>query len=128
MIFCIFIMVLGVVGFSFVTGSVTSIISNLDHSNAIQTDKLNILKKLYKDYQLPLDLYLEVKKNIELCQTADQLQIQTFIEEQPHKLRIMLSMYIHEARYKKLKYLNNKTKSFISWFCPLLKPDMFSIN
>ena len=67
MIFCIFIMVLGVVGFSFVTGSVTSIISNLDHSNAIQTDKLNILKKLYKEYQLPLDLYLEVKKNIELC-------------------------------------------------------------
>ena len=34
-IFCILIMITGVVGFSFVTGSVTSIISNLDQSNAI---------------------------------------------------------------------------------------------
>ena len=40
----------------------------------------------------------------------------------------MLSMYIHESRYKKIKFLNEKTKSFISWICPLLKPLIFVEN
>ena len=31
-------------------------------------------------------------------------------------------MYIHESRYKKIQFLNGKTRSFISWICPLLKP------
>jgi hypothetical protein len=49
-------------------------------------------------------------------------QIQQFIEDQPHKLKIILSMYIHESRYKTISFLEGKTKSFISWICPLLKP------
>ena len=54
--------------------------------------------------------------------------VQKFIEEQPHKLKIMLSMYIFESKYKKIKFLNGKTKSFISWICPLLKPLTFVDN
>ena len=34
-------------------------------------------------------------------------------------------MYIHESRYKKIQFLNGKTRSFISWICPLLKPYSF---
>ena len=34
-------------------------------------------------------------------------------------------MYIHESRYKKILFLNGKTRSFISWICPLLKPLSF---
>ena len=37
-------------------------------------------------------------------------------------------MYIHESRYKKIQFLNGKTKSFISWICPLLKPTTFEQN
>ena len=37
-------------------------------------------------------------------------------------------MYIHEGRYKKIQFLKGKTKSFISWICPLLKPQGFEQN
>ena len=37
-------------------------------------------------------------------------------------------MYIHESRYKKIGFLEGKTKSFISWICPLLKPLTFEQN
>lgn len=37
-------------------------------------------------------------------------------------------MYIHESRYKKIQFLNGKTKSFISWICPILKPLTFEQN
>lgn len=37
-------------------------------------------------------------------------------------------MYIHESRYKRINFLKCKTKSFISWICPLLKPLTFEEN
>ena len=37
-------------------------------------------------------------------------------------------MYIHESRYKKIRFLKGKTKSFISWICPLMKPNVFEQN
>ena len=37
-------------------------------------------------------------------------------------------MYLHESRYRKIKFLKDKTKSFITWICPLLKPFPYSAN
>lgn len=51
-----------------------------------------------------------------------------FMEDLPPKLKIQLSMYIHEARYNKIKFLHNKTHSFISWLCPMLKPHMYKLS
>ena len=64
-LFCSLIMIFGVVGFSFATGSLTSILSNLDSTNAKTKVQLDILDKINKEHQLPLDLYVSLKKNIE---------------------------------------------------------------
>ena len=37
-------------------------------------------------------------------------------------------MYIHEARYKRIKLFKDKSNSFISWLCPLLKPSPYQQN
>lgn len=63
-IFCIFTMVIGVVAFSFASGTLSSILQNYDEQNAKQEDKMNILRKLQKDYSLPLDLYTRIKQSI----------------------------------------------------------------
>ena len=47
-------------------------------------------------------------------------QIVEFLEQLPHGLKMEVSAFIHESRYNKLKFLNSKSNSFISWFCPLL--------
>jgi hypothetical protein len=73
--FCSLIMIFGVVGFSFVTGSLTSILSNLDTSKAQTKLQLEILNKIYKEYQLPLDLYVSLKKNIEFKHITDNDQV-----------------------------------------------------
>lgn len=56
-VFCIFIQVIGVIGFSVASGALASIITSYDTKNAVLTSKLQKLKKLYKDYSLPLELY-----------------------------------------------------------------------
>ena len=51
--------------------------------------------------------------------------ISEFVEQLPQKLRIEVNMFIHENRYKNVEFFRDKTKSFISWTCPLLKPQLF---
>jgi len=61
MIYCIAIMIIGVVAFSFATGSLASILQNYDVQNAKFAEKVLILNRIYKNYYLPLDLYQRLK-------------------------------------------------------------------
>ena len=48
--FCSIVMIVGVFAFSFANGSLASIMSNYDQSNACYLEKLEILNKIYKEY------------------------------------------------------------------------------
>lgn len=54
--------------------------------------------------------------------------INLFVDDLPHKLKIEVSLYIYEERYKKIKFFQGKSPSFISWLCPLLQPRLYSEN
>ena len=128
-IFCSLIMFIGVIAFSIANGSLASIIQNYDQTNAGYQEKLNTLNKAQKDYHLPLDLYIKLKKNMGYDLKKDKQDMNKFIEELPYKLRIEVSLYIYESRYSKIKFFKDKgSASFISWMCPLLKPQYFGSN
>ena len=57
-VFCSIIMIIGVVAFSFANGAIASILSNYDVQNAVVQEKVVLLNKIYKEYFLPLDLYI----------------------------------------------------------------------
>ena len=50
-------MLIGVISFSFASGSLASIMQNFDSQNAKFQEKIVVLNRIYKDYFLPLDLY-----------------------------------------------------------------------
>ena len=54
------IMVIGVIAFSFSTGSLSSIIQNVDSRQAIYRQKLNVLKELRITYGIDDNLYMEL--------------------------------------------------------------------
>ena len=58
-------MVVGVCAFTFANGSLASILSHYDAQNAALQDKIVILNKIYKDYNVPVTLYAECKKHLE---------------------------------------------------------------
>lgn len=80
------------------------------------------MNKIYKEYHLPLQLYIRLKKSIQFENQKDMNELTNFIEELPHKLKIETSLYIYEDRYNKVKFLKGRSPSFITWLCPLLKP------
>ena len=49
-----------------------------------------------------------------------------FVQDLPHSLKVEVSLYIYEERYKKLKFFKDRSPTFISWLCPLLKPQYFA--
>ena len=57
-------MIIGVIAFSFASGSLASILQNKDSQEAMFKDKVNTLNTIYKDYCLPLDLYSRLKQSL----------------------------------------------------------------
>ena len=52
-------------------------------------------------------------------------EINDFINELPHKLKVECSLYIFENRYSKIKFFINQNSSFIAWMCPMLHPHQY---
>jgi hypothetical protein len=63
-LFCSFMMVIGVLAFSFANGSFASIIQNYDLQNNEYRENKETLERIYQEFMLPLDLYNRIKKSI----------------------------------------------------------------
>ena len=122
MMFCSVVMIIGVIAFSFANGALASIMSNYDNHNANYQEKLNILNKAKKDYDLPAELFVQLKKSLQFDAKKDLDDLNKFVECLPHQLKIKMSLFIYEQRYSKLTFFKDRSMSFISWMCPLLKP------
>ena len=48
--------------------------------------------------------------------------------ELSHKLKLEVSLFIHENTYKRIEFFKGKTAAFIAWICPLLKSQLFPDN
>lgn len=79
------------------------------------------LNKIYKEFKLPLKLYIRLKKTIGFESKSDMHELHDFLEDLPYKIRTEVSLYVFEERYKKIKYLWNRNINFILWICPLMK-------
>ena len=129
MIFCSVVMIIGVITFSFANGTLVSIISNYDRVDPNYAEKLNILNKAHNDYHLPLNLIERLKKAVQYDLKKDANDLNNFIQCLPHKMKIEVSLYVYERIYKDIKFFHNRNQtSFISWMCPLLKPQYFESN
>ena len=86
MVFCSFIMLVGVISFSFANGSLASILTSYDTENAVLIEQMTTLERINKIYTLPTDLYIQCKRNIEfISQNANDTQvIVNFLEDLPH--------------------------------------------
>jgi hypothetical protein len=123
--FCIFIMLLGVIGFSFVTGSLSSIMSNLDSVDAKLKEKINVLEKIKRDYSIGPGLYEELRQALKFEVERDISSVMEFIDFLPHRLKVELSVKIHHNIILKIPFFQDRSKEFIAFVGPLLKPMKF---
>lgn len=87
-----------------------------------------MLNRIYKEYFLPLDLYQRLKQSLKYNQMKDIDDLNNFVEDLPHQLKIDVSLFLHEQTYMKIDFLKSRTSYFKAWICPLLKPALVTEN
>jgi len=88
-------MLIGVLSFSFATGSLSSIISNYDSSIAKLKEKISVLNSIQTEYMIDLELYNKCVKTVHYDHSKKQKDHIIFLEELPHKIKLELAMKIH---------------------------------
>ena len=84
-ILSIFIMIVGVIAFSFATGSLTSIISNVDTQQAQIRQKIRVLKKLKRDFEVSDKLAEQMMAHIVYTAENYDAQREDFINDLPER-------------------------------------------
>ena len=85
-VFCSIMMVLGVISFSLTTGSLTSIIYSSDNKKMIYVEKMEKLNLIQRRYNLPPDIYNQMKQSIGYQIEKSNNDIDDFLDQLPHKL------------------------------------------
>jgi potassium voltage-gated channel Eag-related subfamily H protein 6/hyperpolarization activated cyclic nucleotide-gated potassium channel 2 len=92
---CIVMMMLGVVSFSVTTGALSSIIQSYDSKEALLKEKISTLNQMASEFQLDIDLFNRLTKNIRYDHGKKSKDYQEFMDELPSKLRMELTIAIH---------------------------------
>jgi hypothetical protein len=124
-IICVLLMITGVIAFSFSTGSLSSILSNYDQSQAILKEKISTLNEINNKHKLSQELYDEIMKIVKYDNSKIVDDYQHFSKELPQYLQTKLAMEIHKHIYTEIHFFKGKSEDFISWVIPMLKKMMY---
>jgi hypothetical protein len=69
---------------------------------------------------------VRIVKAINYEKKKDLHELNCFVEDLPHALKVEVSLYIYEDRYNKIQFFLGKTPAFVSWLCPLMKPAFYA--
>lgn len=69
-----------------------------------------------------------MKQAVKYDYNKDKKDINSFVSELPHKMKLEVSLFIHELTYKKIDCFKGRSSAFIAYICPLLKPGPYPEN
>lgn len=122
MIFGVIVMISGVVAFSYATGALSSLLSNMDHNTAIMKQRIEVLDSIRDTYSIGPALYEELRQSVVYESSRDVSNQVEFVEKLPNRLKIELSVKIHREIVKNIPFFTNRERDFIAFIGPMLKP------
>ena len=126
-IFCIFLMIFGVISFTFISGALSSILSNVDNSSATLQEKVLFLNKLQVQYNIKGALYNEVRKALNYDNQTTMVGLDTFISSLPPHLKQAITLAMHNRTFKQhplFKRMGNKR--LLAFIASRLRPNFNS--
>jgi hypothetical protein len=114
-IFCIFLMILGVLAFSFTTSSLSTLITNMDSRSAKLKSRLAQLNALNHKYNLSLRLYHKIEKVLKFDHSKSETFEISFLNEVPQRLKVELSFCMYKKYIENLPFFQEKNGHFIAF-------------
>lgn len=119
------LMFIGVSSFSLITGALSSILSNYDHTQAELQQKLLYLNRLRQQYRISDVLYFEIKKAITYDHQTTFAGLDKFVDQLPVHLRLEVSEEMYRDNFTKFDLFSKiGGKHFIAWVGSRLKPHL----
>ena len=82
--YCSAIMVFGVIAFSFANNALGIILEQVDKESQILQEKITVLDKIQRQFNIPKDLYIKCRRNLEYTQQTEYEELSQFLKELPH--------------------------------------------
>ena len=121
--YCVVLMLTGVSIFTFISGALSSILSNYDNSQAALQERLLYLTRLRSQYGISDELYFEIKKALTYDHQTNFTGLDAFIGMLPVHLKLEVSEEIHRKNFQKFTLFSKLgNKHFIAWIGARLKP------
>ena len=121
-IFCICLMLIGVISYSFAISSFTSVLSTLDSKAAKLKAKLDILNAIREEYDMSFELYWKLKQSLYYDHSKDMTDKMTLLKELPGSLKISLSDLMYRKAVSNISFFDSVSDHFMATVGPLLKP------
>lgn len=121
-IVAVFLMITGVIAFSFATGALASIIQSQDSTEAKLKEKLATLGEVKRDYGIDDGLYKKIIRQIRYDHSKQAKDLSQFMDELPHKLKRNLAMTIYSKKFQHVQFFSRKESSFIIWVGTAIRP------
>jgi hypothetical protein len=112
----------GVVGFSFAIGGLSSVLSTLDAKAAKLKDKLASLEDIRTEYKIPYDLYRRLRLALNYDHSKNAEDQVNFVANLPAGLKVQLSAVMHRDLVGSIKFFQHKPPHLIAFVVPLLRP------
>jgi len=112
----------GVVGFSFAIGALSSVLSTLDAKSAKLKDKLATLEDIRTEYRIPYTLYRKLRLALNYDHSKNAEDQLNFVSELPAALKVEISAIMHRDLARSIKFFQHKPPHLIAIVVPLLRP------
>lgn len=121
--FCSVLMFIGVIGFSFATGALGSLIASQETAQAKLQEKLMLLTKIRRQFKLSDKLYKDISVAIKYEYSKNIDGLGDFMDRLPQKLKISMAKEIHKDLSQTITFFERQPEpQFLSWVGHRLTP------
>lgn len=121
-LFCMGLMIVGAMSYSFAISSFTNFLSSLDSNEAKLKEKLDTLNAIRSHYDLDFQLYWKLRQSLHYNHHTDMTHQLRFVNELPPQLKVSLSHVLYRKHLDSVPYFANKSPHYIAAVGPLLRP------
>lgn len=112
-------MLIGVISFSFVNGSLTSIVSSMDNNHAEYKETMAKFEKVSKKFNFPDKLKIMIKKSSFLSHEEldyEDKDVTDFLKALPYNIRKLASHHIYKPQLEHISFFKSKSHCIKEFF------------
>ena len=121
LIYCMFLEVLGFMFYSYLLGSLTSIIQQRNELSEELRQKVDMLDDIKRDYNLSIGLYDIAKQSLLIQHQRDRIDSSDMLDSLPYRLRVEICTFIVKSKIQSIHIFKNKSEELKAYLIPKLK-------